>query len=421
MQAAVILAGTAVAIPHAAGGTEPPYPKTLPELRAELQKRRVECGLPNQTALDAASETKADGEKEYQSWLAHDEVQAALANLWELEDRLGNQVIGLAIDHINEQMVLVVDPDLPTEDRAKIDSAAAGLDVPFQVATKSGCNSKRALDDVVQALTGDRNGRYAGLVYSFGVNTETAQVQISTQDPQLAAVLQKRFGNLVAIDDEAAAPTPLSGGRLSDASPHYGDARLDMGCTSNIPMVGGYGVRASMTAAHCGGNGTTFKSGGNLIGYGISANDTSADYVMIYHGSQTYNKTFYTDPGSPATRSVSGKVNVGVGSMVCAGGSYSLADCGAEVWQATSWNTPNGVTIVWGARRSASEEWICEPGDSGGVVYQRSGTSGSLIAGLITGGVVNVSTGEPAPVFGYHVCYFQGITGIENQSGYVLA
>ena len=174
-----------------------------------------------------------------------------------------------------------------------------------------------------------------------------------------------------------------------------------------------------MTAAHCTtGDGNDFYSGGNLYGESNGWNHGNGyDYTWLHSNGQNYASTIHTTPGDPATRPVRGKVTTKNGDFACFGGSVSLADCGAQVYlvNAREFCSNRDCTEGQWARRIATQGWICEPGDSGGVVYQRSGGN-ALAAGMITATVLD-AYGDPGQVYGHYVCFFQTVAHIEAGSG----
>ena len=179
----------------------------------------------------------------------------------------------------------------------------------------------------------------------------------------------------------------LSGGRTNDASPHYGDARITShGCSANFSYTNnGYGFREQVTAGHCGSSGTYF-SGANSLGPILTHNDVP-DLNQYADLNQNYTNRIYVDPCCPSERNVIGKVNPGVGAFVCVGGSYSLSQCGASITSNPASWCVGGFCQSGGIRGQLTGVVIAQGGDSGGIVYQRSGDTNAIAAGMINAGV----------------------------------
>ncbi len=139
IQVTCLLAGATVTAPRGVGAST---------LNLEVSKATFEgswdelpCGIPDASALTAGTGT-IDGNAAYQRWLAAPEAQSALPKLWELERQFEQQVIGLAIDHINQRMAIVIDPSLHQPARAIMVAAIEELQLPFTVGIVDGCHSK---------------------------------------------------------------------------------------------------------------------------------------------------------------------------------------------------------------------------------------------------------------------------------------
>ena len=125
---------------------------------------------------------------------------------------------------------------------------------------------------------------------------------------------------------------------------------------------------------------------------------------MVYAAGQTYTNRIYTDPGSPTSRTVVGKVNPGTNDYVCSSGSFTLAKCGGDII-----NTNESLCDSSGCTTNLTQTFnfdsFCQGGDSGGPWYQRSGSSNALAAGLHVGGW---------EAFGGKSCVFHKISTVES-------
>ncbi len=126
---------------------------------------------------------------------------------------------------------------------------------------------------------------------------------------------------------------------------------------------------------------------------------------MIYASNETYTNRIYTDPGSPTTRTVIGKVSPGVNESVCSDGSYTLAKCGATVINTDSQFCDYYSGCTNNLTQTFNFDSFCQGGDSGGPWYQRSGSTGALAAGLHVAG---------GPAFGGTTCFFHKISTVES-------
>lgn len=383
------------------------------------------CGIDDQYYVSEHSELSNDGIPAYLEWLASDAVQLDLLRMDEaLRSELkSTETLGTVVDHPNQQVIVVVDQSHSSSIAERIAPVIDSLDLAFKTSLRASCAPVVDLLDAEAVVASKVEGIREEVAFSI----DAARGLVAVVGDLASAETEKleSSSELVEVDNSIGVDG-LTGGRLNDASTHYGDARIGTavnggsGCSSGPTFVSIFGVRVSSTAGHCGVSGTQFRSGSQIYGTSLDRTySTAGDFQMIVATGQSYSRTFYTDPGSPATRAVIGKVTPVNGTLLCAGGSYSFADCGAEVYDvAGSLCKPNGGcnTVQW-SRRGATQEWICQPGDSGGVMYQRSGTSSALAGGMIQGGHVDSTTNQPVPVFGYYTCAHQTISAIESATG----
>ena len=181
--------------------------------------------------------------------------------------------------------------------------------------------------------------------------------------------------------------------RLSDTpnGGHWGGARITSvlkNCSAGFSVVRrSNGQRGSVTAGHCGGVGTVWKSGTNY--YGTTAVRTNyPDYDQSLLTGSTYGAKIWTDgPGDPVdTRTVTGGADPGVGTAVCQSGSFSTSLCGLRVLSKSAkyCDTDGCTTYVIRATRGGQIAII--GGDSGGPVYTAPGATTATIRGITFAG-----------------------------------
>jgi hypothetical protein len=82
--------------------------------------------------------------------------------------------------------------------------------------------------------------------------------------------------------------------------------------------TGGGASKGALTAGHCFNNGDSVFSG--LNGYGLAGGKSgfpTYDMMRIDPSGQTFSFNFYTDPGSPTSRTQTRKIDAPVGATVC--------------------------------------------------------------------------------------------------------
>lgn len=171
--------------------------------------------------------------------------------------------------------------------------------------------------------------------------------------------------------------------RNSDTAPHWGGARItagSTGCTSGFTVKSkSSSTRFSVTAGHCGPNGTAWYSGSYF--FGNTAGRTGyPEYDQARLSGSTYTNSIYTDGlDSFTTRVVTGANDGDVGDSVCLSGQVTKSVCGVEIksLSATYCDDPDVAatctTYLMRGRRS-DDRVIVRRGDSGGPVYQRNST-----------------------------------------------
>jgi streptogrisin D len=195
-------------------------------------------------------------------------------------------------------------------------------------------------------------------------------------------------------------PSPsLRASRLNDSpnGGHWGGARVTSSveiCSAGFSVVRrSNGTRASVTAGHCGPNGTRWRSGSHYYGTGAGRHNYP-DYDQQLLVGSTYGPRIWTD-GDDTTdvRVVRGARDAAVGQKICASGSYTRSVCGIRVdsLSARYCDADGCTTYVMRGTRSGSV--IVRTGDSGGPVYSKRGSGGATIRGMIFAGTGCYSSG----------------------------
>jgi hypothetical protein len=135
--------------------------------------------------------------------------------------------------------------------------------------------------------------------------------------------------------------------------------------------------------------------------------------MLLHNPSDPCTNVIYADPCCPSTRSIIGSVTPALWAFVCTGGATTLSQCGQEVFNTSAQLCSGGCTNNLSVSRSLMATTDpCQPGDSGGAIYQRSGDTGALAAGLHIAGADNV--------FGYHICWFHTVAQVQSHFGVSL-
>jgi len=250
-------------------------------------------------------------------------------------------------------------------------------------------------------------------VAAIGPSVDGSGVDVSVvaddaeQLDQASAVLKEQYGDIVddvtAIEKKTSDSDLYFGGfRFNDFSPWYGGDRISSsvgGCSTGFAATYN-NAPAMLTAAHCGGVGTSFNNGPR-------SNNTYA-----FMGNSVYSNAG-TDVAAIGVGGASSYINVGsalspsqlyvgswatpvVGQYLCQSGSYTGEVCGLRVvdtgqsvcqswflWICTSWQGPLADVVNY----LGSGSYAAGHGDSGGPVYLRSGSTGiamGLVHGVLT-------------------------------------
>ena len=390
-----------------------------------------QCKLVDDDAYLASSPKNSDGLLKAQEWLANDKAQADVQVLNDNLSKLGSPLVGTAVDHRNRRIVIVADPD--GESVTNLRASVSKLKLGVKVEVIAGCHSQADLAAAIDWITKVGEPSYPTSKNVYFVDAASAQVKINVTDAQFGAVLSEKFGGLVDVTNEQMQIGDISGNRIVDHSPHYGDAAIygrSGACSTNFTFVTVFGVRTQATAGHCAydpDNGV-FQANDYVTHDGTPYGSNSAGNWSVYPlemqlisaGSQTYTNSIYTDPGSPTVRQVTSEADLGVGAFVCVGGFISGSNCNNEIY---------AVNQTWGGKTqlqftrilAAGNPAPCVPGDSGGAVYQRgAGTTAIAVGMAIDTLLSNDQIPVPVPYFGYWICINHTVASIKAKFGVTL-
>ncbi len=274
--------------------------------------------------------------------------------------------------------------------------AAMARNVPAagkqMVGIERSCRSARAIADAWNSV-GARSWSADASRTTFAADLDPVSEDIVVEYDQAttsAASLEGLRGlSGIQLVESALARTS----RLNDTpnGGHWGGARITSAlknCTAGFSVVRrSNGQRGSVTAGHCGGVGTLWKSGSYYYGT-TSVRTNYPDYDQALLTGSTYGPKIWTDgPGDAAnTRTVKGGRDPGVGTVVCQSGSFSTSLCGITVRSTSAKyrDTDGCTTYVIRATRGGQIAII--GGDSGGPVYTGSGSTGATIRGITFAG-----------------------------------
>lgn len=231
-----------------------------------------------------------------------------------------------------------------------------------------------------------------------GKTTFTADLDPATEDIVIeydrATTSAGSVAGLEAFDGVAVvAGSPERLSRLNDTPTggHWGGARITSAlknCTAGFSVVRrSNNTRGSVTAGHCGGVGTTWRSGSNY--YGTTTVRTNyPDYDQSLLAGSSYGPKIWTDgPGDASNvRTVKGGGDPAVGTQVCQSGSFSTSLCGITVRSKSAKYCDADGCTTYVIRGTRDGQTAIIGGDSGGPVYTKSGSTGATIRGIAFAG-----------------------------------
>lgn len=395
-----------------------------PAVAAGVPRRspdKLSCAIPGATVDSrrqvsaSASLIGADDVPQQERWLAdpatqdlnrriQDESASLLGQAPRGKERIADQLrrglVGYAADNTTQTLNVVVTPGtaekyaLAGRLDATLWSVARVSAYSPKVAVVTACHSAESLiaaDNLIFGRAWHPDAAKASFNYGLDPADSTFHVSFDARYPAAAQALRRALGDRVAVQlGSYRIPT----GRLDDGEPHYGGAgiRVGSGSTSNNTCTSGFMVRRNSdgrkgmaAAAHCFENNQSIYSGPQFYGVTADENVNNYDVIGIYSTTETYAPVIHVDPCSPCTRTVVNDITPLPNSYVCLSGMVTKAICSVKVI-----STGNGTCLPEGCVTGViwAERWdrtIVKPGDSGGPMYTRVGSTGATINGMIIG------------------------------------
>ena len=309
-----------------------------------------------------------------------------------------------------------IDPDTGTvdlfrKDKSKgsgLDSVPAGVTVDVHAAKFS----KKEMLDAAAQITDDSKtfGQQQHLgIAAVGPSLDGSGVVVTVVSSDAADLdkaskaLKGKYGAIVADvhgSDKKTSDSDLffTGFRFNDYAPWYGGDRIansSLSCSTGFAATYN-GLPAMLTAAHCGGVGTSFwngptsANGWNFMG-NITYSNSATDVASIQVSSYSTYINVGSNPQAPTQLNVTSWQSPVVGQYLCQSGSFTGEVCGLRVvdtgqyvcltkvlWWCTSWQGPIADVINY----LGPSYYSAGHGDSGGPVYLRMGSYG-IAEGLV--------------------------------------
>lgn len=391
--ASVVLAATLVPAGFAgAAGVSGPGPV---DDRVAVKSERL-CARPaTRPATPGASLDTYDPKDE---WLANDAAQAAVRRLNSMVEGRAD-ILGVVPDDTARKLIVVRDPAQPHSAKLTAElKIAVGNDL--KIVVQPGCRARGGSDQVAEKLRG-KTWLPEGSKINFSFRWDAAGGRYTVVIPPGAleeeAALRAEFGDRIGIAQEFL-KSPAVGDRLNDASAHYGGARIRVNgngdCTAGFTAVANTGKHYMITAGHCAdlngltngieGNDRLVYSGSRYYGITSDQRAPDPDAILIGSGGETYDRKIHVDPCCPSVRTVIDQRDVGVNEYVCVSGSITRSVCGARV-ELTMVESCTGYGCMRDTYARRAGVQVATQGDSGGPVYQRTGSSDAIAAGIVSG------------------------------------
>lgn len=375
----------------------------------KAQTSEKDCVVRDDDSLHSGAQPTKAGHYPHEEWIANpaaqrvlESVNGAINQQFGQSDQanvtraLDSGLVGLALDHFAQEIVVLVDPSLVDESDLEgrlrgIVQRAYNNNAPFALRVGKACNSASELHSARDVLGNQSwHARANEAPYSFYLdpNTSTYHVTFSASDADIAAALEERLGDAVEIEWGV----PQRDGRLDDGEPHYGGAGIRAGnesqnsCTSGFTVVLSNGNKGSVTAGHCYNNGQNIYSGPQFYGetQGESGFPTY-DMIRIHPNGETFTNKIHVDPCCPDVRTVTEHSNPALGAFICISGMVTRAKCGLEVKDTNATLCSGGCTPNLFYSKKPGDT-IRAPGDSGAPLYIRPTTTTAGIKGIHIGG-----------------------------------
>jgi hypothetical protein len=265
---------------------------------------------------------------------------------------------------------------------------AAGLNM---LGVERSCRSARSIADAWNKVGARTWANAAKTTYTADLDPATEEIVVEYDKATTSAASVEALQSLDGVRAVAGAAQRLS--RLNDTPKggHWGGARITSAtknCTAGFSVIKrSNGQRGSVTAGHCGGKGTVWRSGSHY--YGTTTVRTNyPDYDQSLLTGSSYGAKIWTDgPGDPVdTRTVKGAGDPALGASVCQSGSFSTSLCGITVKSLSAkYCDPDGCT-TYVIRATRGNAVAIIGGDSGGPLYSRPGSTTATIRGITFAG-----------------------------------
>jgi hypothetical protein len=315
-----------------------------------------------------------------------------------IADQLRRGLIGTAFDHNTQTVVVVATPEyraVPALRSRLAAAAGATRATGMKVNVIIGCHSATQLiaaADLLAARVWHPDAARARFTYSLQASDSAFHVWFDQRYPQAAQALRDALGDRAVVNLSDNART----GRYNDGEPHFGGAavRVGAGTTSNNTCSTGFtvrrnvdGWRGAISAAHCFNNNAAIYSGPEYTGIAWGKVSYPAyDIIGIKSSTEKFDNTIHSDPCCPTQRNIIGRSYADVGVLVCFSGMSTKATCNIQVTSTNGYFCDAAGCTGGLIEAMRNGELIVRPGDSGGPIYTRSGTSNAYGAGMIIAG-----------------------------------
>jgi hypothetical protein len=317
--------------------------------------------------------------------------------------------------------------DLFRKDKSKghgLDSVPAGVKVDVHAAKFTRNEMLDASAQITQAAQQLGEQQHVG-IEAVGPTVDGSGVVVTVFSTgagdldKASKALQGKFGAIVAdVNGTTKKPSEkdlfFAGFRFNDYAPWYGGDRISsssLSCTTGFAATYN-GLPAMLTAAHCGGVGTSFwngptsSNGWSFMG-NVTYSNSGTDVASIQVSSYSNYINVGSNPQAPTQLYISSWASPVVGQYLCQSGSFTGEVCGLRVvdtgqyvcqswflWWCTSWQGPIADVINY----LGPSYYSAGHGDSGGPVYLRMGSYG-IAEGLVHA-VLSPNAAAAYPAYG---------------------
>ncbi|GAA1618169.1 hypothetical protein GCM10009789_85140 [Kribbella sancticallisti] len=287
---------------------------------------------------------------------------------------------------------VVVDDSVVDEKRYQ---AAVAKNVPAagmkMLAVERSCRSARSIAAAWNEIGARSWTDAAKTTYTADLDPASEDIVVEYDKATTSAASLAALQSMEGVRAVAGGAARLS--RMSDTATggHWGGARITSAtknCTAGFSVIRlSDGRRGSVTAGHCGGVGTIWRSGTNYYG-AVTGRTNYPEYDQAMITGSSYGGKIWTDGAGDSvdTRTVKGGGDPAIGASVCQSGSFSLSLCGLTVQSLSAkyCDTDGCTTYVIRATRGGAIAII--GGDSGGPLYSRPTSTTATIRGMTFAG-----------------------------------